>query len=182
MRIHARRPRRTALVATVCAGLVAGCDGTPTEPPAASLVELFGETLHRADGSVVGIEAVEAAALVGIYFGSYQCPACAGFTPTLVDVYDRLQDQGRSFEVVYVSLDPTEASMFSYMTESGMSWLAVPWQGTHSNALLDRYRVQWIPTLIIIDGEGRTVSKDGVGDLRADGAAAYDDWLERSGS
>lgn len=170
------------LVATgLCSGLVAGCgDDSPTEPSRASLLELFGDTLLRADGSVEGIEALEGAALIGIYFGSYQCSACAGFTPILVDAYGQLREQGRSFEVVYVSLDPGEASMLSYMTESGMSWLAVPWRGSHSNALLERYDVEWIPTLIIIDGEGGTVSREGAQEVVDHGAAAYDDWLARA--
>lgn len=172
----------TLLVATgVCAGLVAACgDDGPTEPAPASLVELFGDTLHRAGGSVEGIEQLEGIALIGIYFGSHQCPACASFTPTLVHVYDQLQDE--SFEVVYVSLDPSEVSMFSYMTESRMPWFALPWGGPHSSALLERYQVKWIPTLIVIDGAGRTVSWNGVGEVSDDGAAAYDDWLARSGS
>ncbi|MFO7893192.1 MAG: thioredoxin-like domain-containing protein [Longimicrobiales bacterium] len=173
----------TMLVATgLCSGLAAGCrDDSPTESSPASLLELFGDTLLRADGSVEGIEAVEGAALIGIYFGSSQCPACASFTPMLVDAYGQLEEEGRSFEVVYVSLDPGEASMLSYMAEAGMSWLAVPWRGSHSSALLNRYDVEWIPTLVIIDDEGSTVSREGAQEVIDHGAAAYDDWLARAG-
>jgi hypothetical protein len=169
--------------AVLAAGLVLACDGSDSvgPPPPASLDELFGDTLLKADGDVVGIEALEGKALIGIYFGARDCPACAVFTPLLVDAYDQIQEAGGSFEVVYVSSDGSATVMHQYMRDAGMQWLALPWAGGRSMALGQRYGVRWIPTVIVVDGAGNTVSTRGHEEIAARGAAAYDDWLARSG-
>jgi nucleoredoxin len=157
------------------------CDSTVAPPPPASLSELFGSTLLMADGTAVGIEALEGRAIIAIYFGARGCPACAAFTPRLVDAYEEIQGAGKSFEVVYVSSDGSAESMHQYMLDAGMRWLATPWNGSHSAALGQRYGVRWIPTVVVIDGAGATVSLKGHEEIANRGAAAYDDWLARSG-
>jgi nucleoredoxin len=157
------------------------CDSTVAPPPPASLSELFGSTLLMADGTAVGIEALEGRAIIAIYFGARGCPACAAFTPRLVDAYEEIQGAGKSFEVVYVSSDGSAESMHQYMLDAGMRWLATPWNGSHSAALGQRYGVRWIPTVVVIDGAGATVSLKGHEEIANRGAAAYDDWWARSG-
>ncbi len=172
--------RAVAAVGIVCS-LAAGCDGdSPAGLPPPSLPELFGDELYRADGSVVGLEVFDGVPVIGIYFGAGSCSACAPFTPLLVDAYHLLEEDGRPFEVVYVSSDASEAAMFSYMQDSGMPWVAVPWRGAKARALVDRYGVRWIPTLVVVDGAGKTISLDGRDELYDKGAAAYDDWLAAS--
>ena len=175
-------PVHAAIAVALC-GLLAGCGGdSPTElPPPASLEELFGDTLYRADSSRVGIDAFDGVPLIGIYFAAHGCSACASFTPMLLAAYRELRAADRPFEVVLVSGDPTEAAMFTHMTDREMPWLAVPWQGSHALGLVDRYGVRWIPTLVIVDGDGATISLDGRAEIASEGASAYDDWLEASG-
>jgi hypothetical protein len=57
-----------------------------------------------------------------------------------------------------------------------------PWGGQKANSLVYRCGVQWIPTLVIVDGSGATISLDGRGELERRGASAYDDWLAASSS
>jgi nucleoredoxin len=183
-----RAPARALLgVGWLCGALALSCgDSTaepppPPPPPPASLSALFGQTLFRADGSAVGMEALEGKAIIAIYFGAAGCPACTAFTPLLVNAYDELRQAGRSFEVVYVSFDGSAEIMYQYMLDARMQWLAMPWGGSQSAALTQRYGVRWIPTLVIIDGAGKTVSLTGREEVSSRGAAAYDDWLTRSG-
>lgn len=197
-RIHAAVPppgraggslARALAVAALCGGLALGCDGmgstepTPTGPyTPVPIPELFGDTLYRADGTRLGVAALEDKAIIGIYFAARWCPACADFTPLLVDVYQKLSEAEKSFEVILVSTDDSAAAMFDYMQETGMAWLAVPWGGTRAADLGQRYGVRSIPTLIIIDGGGNTVSLTGREEVSRSGPAAYDDWLSRSGA
>ena len=171
-----------AALAVLVGSVVFGCgeDG-PTEPQAASLTELFGEQLFRADGSPVGVGILDNTPLIGIYFADPGCPACAGFTPMLVSAYDQLREEGRSFEIVLVTPGITESSMFDFMADSGMSWLAVSPESNRSGALARRYNIRWIPTLVIIDAAGGTVSLRGREEVAQSGAGAYDAWLTASG-
>jgi len=170
------------VLVVLCCSLVASCGGddggTVLGPiPPATVPQLFGDVLYRADGSEVGIEAVENKPIIGIYFAAGWCPACAGFTPVLISAYEELEQAGKSFEVVFVSSDASSEDMFAHMTARGMPWLALPLGGTKANALKLRYGVTTIPTLVVIDAEGSTITTDGRIDVALDGAAAYDDWL-----
>jgi hypothetical protein len=176
-----RRARGVRAVGLFCGLLAMACAESPVgPPPPASLLELFGDSLFTAAGAPVGVEALEGRALIGIYFGARGCPACATFTPMLVDAYDQLRQAGRSFEVVYISSDGSAESMFQYMAEAGMGWLALPWGSGRSAALGHRYGVRWIPTLVVVDGAGRTVSLDGHTEIKSRGVSAYDVWLARA--
>jgi nucleoredoxin len=171
---------RKVLAVTLFSWLALGCESPVAPPPPAALPELFGSSLLLADGRSVGIEALAGKAIIAIYFGARGCPACAVFTPRLAEVYEGLRAAGRSFEVVYVSSDGSAESMHRYMQDAGMGWLALPWGGSHAAALGQRYDVRWIPTVIVIDGAGATVSMTGREEIAELGAAAYDDWLARS--
>lgn len=159
----------------------AGCDsGGPVEPEPASLSVLFGSQLYRADGSSVGVQVLENVAVIGIYFASTSCSACGAFTPLLVDAYNQLREDQRSFEVVLATFEVTDAAMFEYMVNSEMPWLAVSSQSGKADSLADRYGVYWVPTLVVIDGAGNTLSLEGREEVTQKGAAAYDDWLAAS--
>jgi hypothetical protein len=150
-------PARIAASALLC-GLLVSCGGDNgvVEPdPPASLADLLGTVFHKADGSSVGIEAVEGKALVAIYFSARGCPACGAFTPLLLDAYADLKEAGRSFEVVLVSFESSAEDMFTYMTDLGMPWLAVPFGGEKAQAITLRYGVRWIPTLVVVNSQGK---------------------------
>ena len=118
--------RTVVALATLVGLAVSACgDDGPTGPKPASLSDLFGNELYKADGSVVGISALNNVPLIGIYFANPECPACVAFTPVLVEAYDQLITDGKSFEVVLVALGINDAGLFNYMESSGMGWLAV---------------------------------------------------------
>ncbi len=180
VRTRARKPNLLTIL--MCA-IVASCgtDSPVGPPPPESLAELFGEQLLRANGTSVGIEEVEDKTLIAIYFAAQGCPACGQFTPLLVDAYHEIRQADRSFEVVLVSSDGSQEHMLAHMTDSSMPWLAVAWGSTEASGLGQRYGVRWIPTVIVVDGAGKTVSVDGRDEIAALGAGAYDQWLARSG-
>jgi hypothetical protein len=161
---------------------VSGCgDDGPTAPEASSIPELFGTQLFEADGTAVGVESLDDTALIGIYFASAGCSACGAFTPLLVDAYQQWREEERSFEVVLVSLGITDSTLFGYMTDWEMPWLAVSSQSSQANALVQTYNVRWVPTLVVIDGAGRTVSMNGRDQVTQNGAEAYDAWSAGGG-
>ena len=190
-RVGSKRVRDTVLgnilLAGLCCFVVTSCkqadDGLSPEdpPPAASLSELFGSVLLQADGHEVGIATIEQKEIIAIYFEAQRCPVCAQFTPLLKSAYEKIGLAGKSFEVVIVSYDATEQEMLDHMTDAGMTWLAVPFGGGTIEALTLRYEVQFIPTVVVLDSDGNTISMNGRGDVDAKGALAYDDWLAQIG-
>jgi hypothetical protein len=165
---------------SACATFGCGSDG-PTEPESVSLSDLFGNQLFKADGSSVGLAGLEGAAIIGIYFASTGCPACAAFNPILVDAYNQWNAQGKSFEVVLVTAGESLAELLDYMAESNMPWRAVSPQSNKANYLAQRYNIRWVPTLVIIDAALKTISLTGREELTQTGPAIYDVWLAAGG-
>lgn len=134
---------------------------------------LFGAELTNARGEKIAVAQLQGKT-VGLYFSAHWCPPCRRFTPQLVEC--RQQLAGKPFEIVFVSHDREEAAMRDYMTGAKMPWLAVPFAGGRRRQLAEQFGVRSIPTLIILDAKGQTVTRDGRFDVMDKGAKAYDGW------
>ena len=58
-----------------------------------------------------------------------------------------------------------------------MPWLAIPYNSPFRKQLKDEYKVAGIPMLIILNQNGKVISKDGRGDVYSKGVNAYDYWI-----
>ena len=91
---------------------------------------------------------------------SRRCPPCRQFTPIFGEIYKELKSRGKNFEVVFASSDRDEASFAEYHGEQ--PWLAMPFANRDlKNKLSAKYKVQGIPTLVILDENGDVITKDG---------------------
>mmetsp|Transcript_12111 Transcript_12111/g.21266 ORF Transcript_12111/g.21266 Transcript_12111/m.21266 type:complete len:303 (+) Transcript_12111:98-1006(+) len=126
-----------------------------------NLVALLGDTLLQpgGDGTVSTSEALKSKT-VGLYFSAHWCPPCRRFTPQLAKKYKALKEAGKDFEIVFVSSDRDEDAFDKYHSE--MPWLALPFQSRDKkSALSARYNVSGIPTLVVLDSSGETITEDG---------------------
>jgi nucleoredoxin len=75
----------------------------------------------------------------GVYFSAHWCPPCRGFTPHLRQTYECLAKEGKTFEVVFVSLDHSQQQFDEYYGE--MPWAALPWDSNLKNSLATKFGV-----------------------------------------
>ena len=150
-------------------------DAAPAGEASAWLAEFFGDKLLTADGSEVATKDLSGKT-IGIYFSAHWCPPCQQFTPVLVKTYNELVSAGKPFDLVFVSSDQSEEKMFGYMTEVKMPWKALPFSSDKKGVLGNKYGIRGIPTLVIIDKDGKTITKNGRGEVASKGAAALDGW------
>ncbi|CAE8631215.1 unnamed protein product [Polarella glacialis] len=124
-------------------------------------LELLGEKLVHSGpgGEVATSEALAGKPAVALYFSAHWCPPCRGFTPNLAEWYrESLKDKG--LEVVFISSDKDEDAFNQYVGE--MPWLALPFSDRERKETLSKkYKVQGIPTVVILDGTGQVITKDG---------------------
>lgn len=84
---------------------------------------------------------------------AHWCPPCRAFTPLLRRAYLDAVKKGLNFEVVFCSFDMSAADFEEYY--GSMPWLAIPFEKKSlRNELSDRYGVEGIPTLLLLDETG----------------------------
>lgn len=137
-----------------------------SEESRAIFVDLFGDKL-QAKGGEISIEvALAGKQVIGIYFSAHWCPPCRGFTPELAKSFQKsLRSKG--MEIIFVSSDHSEKEFQSYY--NGMPWLAVPYSRRDVHQSLNKkFKVQGIPTLVILDKDGQVITKDGRSKVSSD--------------
>jgi nucleoredoxin len=97
--------------------------------------------------------------VVGIYFSAHWCGPCRNFTPQLAEAYKKITSKGKPFEIVFVSSDQSEADFQNYY--GSMPWLALPFQDERQDKLSSKFKIEGIPTLILLDKNGKVISRDG---------------------
>ena len=150
--------------------------GKPSKGPSAGLEELFPGPILDSKGKEVSKD-VLAGKTVGIYFSAHWCPPCRTFTPNLV----KFRDQNKKdFEVVFVSSDRNTKAQMDYMNETGMKWFTLPHRSDAANALAKKFEVRGIPALIIVSEDGKTITKNGRGDVSSNPKGALKSWQKKS--
>jgi len=124
-----------------------------------ALVELLGDKLLTGSGEASTTEALSGKGAIALYFSAHWCPPCRGFTPQLAAWYSS-DLKAKGLEVVFVSSDRDDAAFQEYFQE--MPWLALPYSDrAKKDALSKKFKVNGIPSIIILDADGKVITKDG---------------------
>ena len=137
------------------------------------------ELVKMDGGKLGGAQALSEKKVIGLYFSAHWCPPCRSFTPKLVAFRNACVAKNQPFEIVFVSYDKNEQAMMEYMKGTKMGWVAVPFNSKLRNELGQHFNVRGIPSLIILDSKGNTLSTDGRGDVTRNGAKAYEMWAAK---
>lgn len=134
---------------------------------------LFGPTLIGKSGPVPTSSLNSRFVLV--YFSAHWCPPCRGFTPKLGMFYDSVNRGSKQVEIIYISRDKTPDQFNEYYSE--MPWLALPYENKARIAALgNRYQIQQIPCLILIDNQGNMKRNTCRMDVTNKGPNCLNDW------
>ncbi|KAJ9708910.1 hypothetical protein PVL29_000755 [Vitis rotundifolia] len=107
----------------------------------------------------------------GLYFSLSSYNACLEFTPTLVDIYEKLRVKGVSSEIVMISLDDEEES---FKTNFGSKpWLALPFNKKSCEKLARYFELSALPTLVVIGPDGKTLHSNVAEAIEEHGIQAY---------
>jgi len=121
------------------------------------LKNLFQEDLINAEGETVNLDMLKDK-IIGVYFSAHWCGPCRQFTPKLVEYRDNNKEK---FEVVFVSSDRSKKAKQEYMKKSKMNWPSLKWGSASADALSEKYDVTGIPYLVLLNDEGKLLTKEG---------------------
>ncbi len=159
-------------LAALCSVLAIAGFSIAEEP--ASLATVLPKVLHDAAGKEVDPASLKGKH-VALYFSAHWCPPCRAFTPSLVKFRDENAKDG--FEVVFVSLDESEGEKETYIKEMNMKWLTIPGASSaEAQALANRFKVQGIPSLIVLSPDGSIVTETGREDVMTSPETALSKW------
>lgn len=94
-----------------------------------------------------------------LYFSAHWCPPCRGFTPKLVESYNKMRANGVEFELVFASSDQDQAAFDDYF--GGMPWLALPFGDKRKEQWSSVFKVSGIPVLVVLDKDLEVVTMNG---------------------
>lgn len=108
--------------------------------------------------------------LVLLDFMTTTCLPCKKVTPVLKGLQSRFGPRG--LEVIGVVCDEVDlprrrAVAAAYQRDFDLNYLLYVEPGRRPGQLMDRFEVEWYPTLILLDGTGRTLWKGSSQDLKA---------------
>jgi peroxiredoxin len=86
-------------------------------------------------------------------FWATWCPPCVEEVPALVATYEKFRDQG--FEIVGISLDKDRKALDAFTAEHKMTWPQFFDGKGWDNELAQRFKIQSVPTMWLLDREGK---------------------------
>uniref|UniRef100_A0A0K0FUW9 protein-disulfide reductase n=1 Tax=Strongyloides venezuelensis TaxID=75913 RepID=A0A0K0FUW9_STRVS len=97
--------------------------------------------------------------VVGIYFSAGWCGPCRQFTPKLKRFYEKVKQEGKNFEVIFISVDKEKDDALEYYEEKMGKWLMMDYNLEDTQALKEVCGVQTIPAFKIVKSDG-TIAVD----------------------
>ncbi|MDR0534999.1 MAG: redoxin family protein [Puniceicoccales bacterium] len=104
------------------------------------------------------VAALESKKYLFLYFSAHWCPPCRQFTPKLVDFYNKNAKNG-DFDLIFVSADRSIEEMADYMSSTKMPWFAIPPKSDIVKALGEKFKVEYIPHLVLLGKDGEVLAK-----------------------
>jgi nucleoredoxin len=136
---------------------------------------LFGDKVTDAKNAEISTDELKDK-IIGVYFSAHWCSPCRVFTPLLSKTYQDIVKNNKPFEVVFVSSDDSEANFKEYLNT--MPWKAVPFQKEDMRtAIAEKFGIRGIPALIVLNSEGKVISKDGRVEVMKSKEKVYDTWI-----
>jgi nucleoredoxin len=119
---------------------------------------------------------VESAKIIGIYFAASWSGPCRTFTPVLIDFYQKINQENKKFEIIFVSYDKDEISYKAHLDT--MPWLALSFNHNLAETLTNTYKVFGLPKLVIIDKEINSIILESArADIIDSPDTCFDNWL-----
>jgi len=116
------------------------------------------EPLLGKQGKIALPSVVGGAPLVAFYVGARRSAPCRAATPKLARFQKELHRHGYELPVVFCSDDSDEGTFRAHF--ASMPWHALPYKDWRTRALCERFGVDSVPWLLVLDTQGNLIAND----------------------
>ena len=121
---------------------------TPVHP-SEFVTSFLTETLIDKDGNTYNSEDTVKGKHVALYFSALWCPPCKRFTPRLIDLYNKINEKEKKWEIVYFSLDRNQEEYDSYFAT--LPFKGLPLDTKRTKKMARRFFINGIPALVMMN-------------------------------
>jgi thiol-disulfide isomerase/thioredoxin len=125
--------------------------------PAGGESDLVGKPLELVGNTAKGLQfnwEAYRGKVVLVDFWATWCGPCRREMPHVKELYEKHREKG--FDVVGVSLDKDLEALAAYLEENAIAWETL--SGEETDGLAEKYGVRGIPTMMLVDREGKVVA------------------------
>jgi len=111
-------------------------------------------TFTAVDGQKVDLAKLRGKVVLLDFWATW-CPPCVEEAPNVVAAYNKFKDQG--FEIIGISLDKTKSALTKFTEENKMPWPQFFDGQGWGNEFAKRFNIQAVPTMWLLDREGKLI-------------------------
>ena len=142
---------------------------------------IIGESFRKGKDTVSLDSVMQAKDFIAVYFGAHWAPPCRLFTPQLAEFYKKINSDAFRMEVIFCSIDGSPEAFERNFAD--MPWSAVPYsEDQRIQNLKQKFGINGLPTLIVLDKRGDIVSYDGRLDIQNHQEGAFEIWQKKAAS
>jgi thiol-disulfide isomerase/thioredoxin len=116
--------------------------------------------------------------VIGILFTGSWCPPAREFLIQLESLYKEINKNEKVFEIIQISSEKTEKNYNENRNEN-RPWLYLPFNDGYMKNLVEQFKVEFLPTFIIVNRDLFVLSENGRKDMSEnEGVKAYEKWYK----
>ena len=109
------------------------------------------------------------------YFSGSWCTPCEEFGTALKKFYNKINSDDKRLEIIFVSCDYNNSEFIKNFQT--MPWLAIDYDDPQRIKILKKLEISTIPELVLVNQNGKAISKSCKNDFERYGEKAYQRWI-----
>ncbi|KAK2815876.1 hypothetical protein Q5P01_026343 [Channa striata] len=118
-----------------------------------------------------------------LFFASAECEKCQEFIPVLNEFFKRLKDPAyieypKLLALIHISLDQSEEQQERFLKQLHKKVLFLAFEDPYRKELQTMFKVQDVPTIVVLRPDGSVLSPNAVQDIHRLGSDCFCNWQE----